>query len=174
MSRLQPLPLLVLASMALAAQATAQAREPFSVPLECQLESGGWHPCTMTVERIGEHWWLQVGQRRFDLRHDGQGPSSCKRRPGPREKSPRFGAANRPSAGTGSAPRETCRWIRPIRPSAAPEPLKHRGIAQARPVPAHRCWDGPNGSCCQTNIPAWGPPPGSGGGGSCQAARPDP
>ena len=73
MSQLQHLPLLVLASMALAAPASAQAREPFSVPLECQLESAGWHPCTMTVERMGEHWWLQVGQRRLDFRHDGQG-----------------------------------------------------------------------------------------------------
>ena len=89
MSRLQPLPVLVLASMALAAQASAQAREPFSVPLECQLESGGWHPCTMTVERIGEHWWLQVGQRRLDFRHDGQGRIELHEGSGPpREVSP--------------------------------------------------------------------------------------
>ena len=89
MSRLKPLPVLVLASMALAAQASAQAREPFSVPLECQLESGGWHPCTMTVERIGEHWWLQVGQRRFDFRHDGQGRIELQEASGPpREVSP--------------------------------------------------------------------------------------
>ena len=84
-SRLHALAMVLMTSMALA----AQAREPFSVPLECQLESGGWHPCTMTVERIGEHWWLQVGQRRFDFRHDGQGRIELKEASGPpREVSP--------------------------------------------------------------------------------------
>lgn len=73
MNHLHPLPSLLTACAALACQTAAQAGEPFTVPLECRLDSSAWLPCTMTVERLGEHWWLQVGRRRFDFRHDGRG-----------------------------------------------------------------------------------------------------
>jgi hypothetical protein len=27
----------------------------------------------MTIQAIGEHWWLQVGQQRLEFRSDGRG-----------------------------------------------------------------------------------------------------
>jgi hypothetical protein len=69
------LPLLtgLLTAWALLTTQVAKGEEPFSLPLECQLESARWQPCTLTVERLGEHWWLQVGGRRLDFHHNGRG-----------------------------------------------------------------------------------------------------
>jgi hypothetical protein len=50
-----------------------RANEGLKVPLECQLDQGGWQPCTLTIEQLGEHWWLQIGAQRLDFRSDGRG-----------------------------------------------------------------------------------------------------
>jgi len=52
---------------------TARAEATLQVPLECRLGAGAWKPCTMTIQRFGEHWWLQVGQQRLEFRSDGRG-----------------------------------------------------------------------------------------------------
>ena len=72
---MERLPLLtgLLAAWALLPAQVSKAAEPFSLPLECQLDSAHWQPCTLTVGRLGEHWWLQVGGRRLDFHHDGRG-----------------------------------------------------------------------------------------------------
>lgn len=51
----------------------AQAQTGLQVPLECQLQGSGWQPCTLTIERMGEHWWLLVDGQRLDFRSDGKG-----------------------------------------------------------------------------------------------------
>ena len=43
------------------------------VPLQCRLASGPWRNCNMRVERLGEHWWLELGGRLIEFRHDGHG-----------------------------------------------------------------------------------------------------
>ena len=43
------------------------------MPVECELRGAGWRPCTLTIERMGEHWWLQVDGQRLDFRSDGRG-----------------------------------------------------------------------------------------------------
>lgn len=53
--------------------AALPAQAGMQVPLECQLAGGDWQSCTLTVERLGEHWWLQVAGRRLDFRSDGRG-----------------------------------------------------------------------------------------------------
>jgi hypothetical protein len=51
----------------------AQAETSMSLPLECQLHQGQWQPCTLTIEQIGEHWWLQIGRQRLVFRSNGRG-----------------------------------------------------------------------------------------------------
>ena len=46
---------------------------PLLVPLQCRLAAGAWQNCTMRVDRLGEHWWLELGRRRIEFRHDGHG-----------------------------------------------------------------------------------------------------
>jgi hypothetical protein len=53
-----------------------------TIQLHCRLAQGAWQPCTMTVERIGEHWWLQVGEERLEFRSDGRGAVSLLDRTG--------------------------------------------------------------------------------------------
>ena len=53
--------------------AAAGAQAALTVPLECRIGEGGWSPCTMTIQRFGEHWWLQVGTQRLEFRSDGRG-----------------------------------------------------------------------------------------------------
>lgn len=55
---------------------------PQRIQLDCRLADGAWQPCTMTVERIGEHWWLQVGEERLEFRSDGRGAVSLRGRSG--------------------------------------------------------------------------------------------
>ena len=50
-----------------------QAQPRLEVPLECQLRGSAWQPCTLTIERLGEHWWLQVQGERLEFRSDGRG-----------------------------------------------------------------------------------------------------
>ena len=50
-----------------------RADDSLRVPLECQLDQGSWQPCMLTVEQMGEHWWLQIGGQRLDFRSDGRG-----------------------------------------------------------------------------------------------------
>ena len=70
-SRLLWIPALLLTPQLLLER--AQAQRALSVPVECQLEQGDWQPCTLTIEELGEHWWLQVGPHRLDFRSDGRG-----------------------------------------------------------------------------------------------------
>ena len=58
---------------ALISGGVAQAQTALQVPLECQLQGSGWQPCTLTIERMGEHWWLLVDGQRLDFRSDGKG-----------------------------------------------------------------------------------------------------
>ena len=46
---------------------------PLLVPLQCRLAAGPWRNCNMRVDRLGEHWWLELGGRLIEFRHDGQG-----------------------------------------------------------------------------------------------------
>lgn len=52
--------------------------EPMRVPLECRLAGGPWQACTMTIEQVGAHWWLDVGQERLEFRSDGRGAVSLR------------------------------------------------------------------------------------------------
>lgn len=52
--------------------ASESGPEP-SISLRCQIDGRAWQPCRMVIESLGEHWWLQVGGRRFEFRHDGHG-----------------------------------------------------------------------------------------------------
>lgn len=52
--------------------------QPMRVPLECRLAAGPWQACTMTIEQLGAHWWLDVGQERFEFRSDGRGSVSLR------------------------------------------------------------------------------------------------
>jgi hypothetical protein len=49
------------------------AAQPMRVPLECRLAGGPWQACSMTIEQVGSHWWLDVGQERLEFRSDGRG-----------------------------------------------------------------------------------------------------
>ena len=51
----------------------ARGQSALSVPLECQLKQGRWQPCTLTIEQMGEHWWLQIGDQRLVFHSDGRG-----------------------------------------------------------------------------------------------------
>ncbi|NDG75381.1 MAG: hypothetical protein EBX49_08640 [Synechococcaceae bacterium WB8_1B_136] len=51
----------------------AEAEPAQRVSLQCRLGQGRWQPCTMTIEQVGQHWWLQVGQQRLEFRGDGRG-----------------------------------------------------------------------------------------------------
>ena len=53
--------------------AAARAQTPQSIPVECQLDQGNWQPCRLTIDELGEHWWLQIGARRIDFHSDGRG-----------------------------------------------------------------------------------------------------
>jgi hypothetical protein len=52
------------------------AAQPLRVPLECRLAGGPWQACTMTIEQVGTHWWLDVGRERLEFRSDGRGSVS--------------------------------------------------------------------------------------------------
>jgi len=72
----RPLPLLLGAWLG-ALPALAQQ----NVPLECRLDTGSWGRCTMRVERIGEHWWIQTEGQRIEFRHNGRGAITMRRNP---------------------------------------------------------------------------------------------
>ena len=81
---LRPLPLLgVLVGFAAALTAgplLAEEQRPGPrVPLECRLADGPWRRCTLQVERMGEHWFLLIDGRRFDVRHNGLGQMTLQR-----------------------------------------------------------------------------------------------
>ena len=58
--------------------AQAQPQAPLRLPVQCQLSGGPWQQCTMTIQRAGEHWWLQVGAQQLEFRSDGRGQISLK------------------------------------------------------------------------------------------------
>jgi hypothetical protein len=43
------------------------------IPLECRWAQGPWQACQMEVVDPGRHWFLVLGRRRFEFRHDGTG-----------------------------------------------------------------------------------------------------
>lgn len=43
------------------------------IKLRCQIGADSWSDCRMVIDTIGVHWWLVVGDRRFEFRHDGRG-----------------------------------------------------------------------------------------------------
>lgn len=51
----------------------AKAGEAMLVPLQCRLGDGPWQDCQMRVEELGAHWFLLIGERRIEFRHDGRG-----------------------------------------------------------------------------------------------------
>jgi hypothetical protein len=53
--------------------ASVGATEAFLIPLECRLGDGPWQACQMRVEQVGGHWWLLIGERQLEFRHDGSG-----------------------------------------------------------------------------------------------------
>ncbi len=71
-------PLAILAALLLAASLLpgARAGEALVVPLECRLGAGPWQQCQMQVEQLGAHWFLLIGERRIEFRHDGRGAVS--------------------------------------------------------------------------------------------------
>ena len=46
---------------------------PTLLPLQCRLGDGPWQDCQMRVEEVGAHWFLLVGDRQIEFRHDGSG-----------------------------------------------------------------------------------------------------
>ena len=50
-----------------------QELSPAFIAARCQINDGPWQPCRMVIRSIGLHWWLLIGGRRFEFRHDGQG-----------------------------------------------------------------------------------------------------
>lgn len=47
--------------------------QPGSIPLQCRLGNGPWQDCRMQIEQVGLHWWLRIGGRELEFRHDGRG-----------------------------------------------------------------------------------------------------
>ncbi len=58
---------------ALAAEGPAGPAEGPWIPLQCRLGNGPWQTCRLRVSEVGSHWFLLVGDRRIDFRHDGSG-----------------------------------------------------------------------------------------------------
>jgi hypothetical protein len=58
---------------AAAAPVGAQEPAPVRIPLECRFGEGPWQACQMQVEQLGAHWFLLIGERRIEFRHDGRG-----------------------------------------------------------------------------------------------------
>ncbi|MFN5119379.1 MAG: hypothetical protein ACK5FE_02640 [Cyanobacteriota bacterium] len=56
---------------------------PVLIQLQCRLAAGPWQPCRMEVEQVGSHWWLLVGKRRIEFRHDGMGTVTMQGLPAP-------------------------------------------------------------------------------------------
>jgi hypothetical protein len=55
-------------------QAVSQAAmDEHALALQCRRALGPWRACLLTIESLGRHWWLQVGQERWVLRADGRG-----------------------------------------------------------------------------------------------------
>jgi len=69
------LPLLLVLTLGggMVERAVAGGPEGAEIPLECRLGSGPWQQCRMRVETVGAHWFLLVGDRRIEFRHDGSG-----------------------------------------------------------------------------------------------------
>ena len=41
--------------------------------LECRHEAGDWQPCQMGIERMGNRWWPNFSDQRFNFQNDGKG-----------------------------------------------------------------------------------------------------
>lgn len=46
---------------------------PHAIPLLCRLKQQDWRPCSMVVDKVGQHWYLQLEDQRFEFRHNGDG-----------------------------------------------------------------------------------------------------
>ncbi len=68
------LPLLLVATLgAGVGRAVAGGPGGGEIALECRIGDGPWQQCRMRVEAVGAHWFLLVGDRRIEFRHDGSG-----------------------------------------------------------------------------------------------------
>jgi hypothetical protein len=68
------LPLLLVAALGAGLErAIAGGLGDAEIPVECRLGAGPWQPCRLRVEEVGAHWFLLVGDRRIEFRHDGSG-----------------------------------------------------------------------------------------------------
>ena len=56
--------------------------EGLLIPLECRLEQGPWQDCQMRVDQVGAQWWLLIGERQLEFRHDGSGTVTMQGGPG--------------------------------------------------------------------------------------------
>lgn len=65
--------LLIAALLPLGVSGPLRADGLLNLPLSCKVRSEPWQPCTLSVVRMGEHWWLQLPQQRFEFRSDGRG-----------------------------------------------------------------------------------------------------
>lgn len=61
------------------------------IPLQCRLGQGPWQDCQMRVEQLGAHWFLLIGERRIEFRHDGQGAVTMQEQGRTREVTSRWG-----------------------------------------------------------------------------------
>jgi hypothetical protein len=43
------------------------------IPLECRIGKGVWQSCQMEIVDPGSHWFLTIGKRRLEFRHEGTG-----------------------------------------------------------------------------------------------------
>jgi hypothetical protein len=69
-------------SSAVPLRAQSSPPSPQRYPVRCRLAAGPWTPCVMTIEQLGERWWLELGGHRVDFRHDGRGSVQMQRPPG--------------------------------------------------------------------------------------------
>ncbi|MFN9629959.1 MAG: hypothetical protein ACK59A_06970 [Cyanobacteriota bacterium] len=44
-----------------------------AIPLECRIGKAAWQACQMEIVDPGSHWFLTIGKRRLEFRHEGTG-----------------------------------------------------------------------------------------------------
>jgi hypothetical protein len=85
--------LVILAALSLGAGGVPAAwgGQAVLIPLQCRLGQGPWQDCQMRVEQLGAHWFLLIGGRRIEFRHDGQGAVTMQEQGRTREVTSRWG-----------------------------------------------------------------------------------
>lgn len=83
MRAIPPAALLALLAMVQLWAPSARSQHPIeTIPLQCRLAAGPWQRCTMRIERVGEHWWLELPGERLEFRHNGSGQITVQRESG--------------------------------------------------------------------------------------------